>query len=272
MRTVKVGLLQLESRLLDISGNLQRAGRAMRRAAGLGADIVCLPELFASGYDLARMGGQIRDLAEPAGSGAVTGRLCQLAKELHLYVAAGVPLRTADGRCCNSAVFINEDGTLQGVYHKNHLFGAEKTLFQPGNGYRVFHTRFGTVGVLICYDNNFPESVRELTLMGAELILVLCAWRVQDRDLFELLSASHAAENTVFLGACNLYYDSADLQLFGGSRLLNPRGQILAESIARGEDVIVGEVDLDRLAQWRMDMPVLQDRRPALLRAMTAQR
>lgn len=263
MRKLTVALVQLESRPLDVIYNLDLAETEIRRAAASGANLVCLPELFASGYDLPLLANRLEELAAESTCDSVLSRLCSLAQSLQVYIAAGVIRKSETKACENSAVFINDDGTVQGFYTKNHLFGNEKNYFSLGDGYPVFHTRYGTVGLLICYDNNFPEPARILTLMGAELILVLCAWRVEDKAIFELMAAAHACENTVFLGACNMYYNGDSLKLFGGSRIVDPCGRILAESTISGTDLVLSTLDLDELSAERAQRPVLRDRHPA---------
>ncbi len=247
MRAVTVGLIQPEGKLLDVEGNLSLAEREIRTAASLGADIVCLPELFATGYDLPKLVNRLAECSEPVSGGPVVRHLSRLARELHLYIAAGLILRAPEGGYFNGACFVNDDGSLQGYYTKNNLFGGETEVFISDGQYRVFETRFGKVGIIICYDNNFPEPARTVTLMGAELILNPCAWRVQDRNLFAQMTSAHACENAVFFGASNLYYNSPQLQLFGGSRLLDPQGHVLVESHVSGTDTIVATIDLDTL-------------------------
>lgn len=265
MRVAVVGMVQCHSRVMDVNGNLDMAEREIRTAAAAGANILCLPELFATGYDLELCTRQqLAATAEPTdGSGTVGRRFSALARELQIYLVAGLVLQ-GPGGVYNGALFWNDDGTVQGWYAKNHLFGREKEYFLPGDGYRVFQTRYGTVGVIICYDNNFPESARINALMGAELILNPCAWRMQERDIYALMTASHACENEVFFGACNLYYESQSLHLFGASRIVNPRGQVIRESGAAGTDTVLAAIDLDEVAHQRAQLPMLQDRREEL--------
>ncbi|MFT3952193.1 MAG: nitrilase-related carbon-nitrogen hydrolase [Oscillospiraceae bacterium] len=262
MRKVTVGIVQTAPRLLDTAHNLKRAELALREAACAGADIVCLPELFASGYYLPTLAAHLDTLAEPA-DGTTVRTLCALAAELRLYVVAGVMLRESDGTVSNAAVFIHDNGTVAYFYRKQHLFGEEGTYFTASGGYCTADTRFGRVGTIICYDNNFPESARANALMGAELILCPCAWRAEDRDIFNLLLSAHACENTVFFCAVNMAAKFESLTLFGGSRLVNPRGQVIAECGSR-EQLLCCEIDLDDIDRHRAAMPFLRDRKPSL--------
>ena len=242
MRKLKVGLIQTDSKLLDIDYNLSLAEGLIRKCANLGAKIVCLPELFSYGYYLPVLSENLEQLAEEKKGKTVTC-LCSLAKELEIYICAGVIIKE-QGKIYNSAVFINDDGTVQFFYHKNHLFGNENQCFEYGKGYMVADTRFGKIGVIICYDNNFPESARINALMGAELILCPCAWRIEEKDIFYLLSQSHACENGVYLCCVNMYGQYKDLTLFGGSVLCDPRGQIISKC-NKGNDISCCEIDLD---------------------------
>ena len=126
----------------------------------------------------------------------------------------------------------------------------------------MFDTKYGKIGIMICCDNNFPEPARILALGGAELIFMPAAWRVQEADLWKLLISSHACENNVFIAAANVFSRMDDLFLFGHSKIVDPRGRVLRESEAEGDDVLVETIDLDSVYEHRACMPSLKDRHP----------
>lgn len=263
MRTVTVGLIQLESELFQLEKNLKKAEERIREAARRGADIVCLPELFPTGYHLPQLSKRLYEVSEPIDGRTVTF-MQMLAKELRLYIVCPLSMRTGEGEdLYNAAVMINDDGSVQGYYTKNHMFGDEGNFFKKNGKYPVFETRFGKVGIMICYDCNFPEPARLLTLAGAELILMPAAWRIQEEDIWNLMIASHACENTVFIGAANIHWEFPDLYLFGHSKLVNPRGHVLAEALDAAPDTVVHTINLDQVATLReSSMPWLRDRHP----------
>ena len=263
MRKVTVGLIQLESELKQIDANLNKAVERIRDAAKQGAQIVCLPETFVTGYNLAVFGDSFYDMSEGL-TGKTIMTLRALAKELQIYIVAPIALQTECTRPMdNAAVFINDDGEVQGVYRKNHLFGNEGEYFRMLGDYPVFDTKYGKVGVMICYDNNFPEPARILTLKGAELILMPAAWRINEQDIWHLMISAHACENTVFIGAANIYSKMDDLYLFGHSKLVDPRGRVLIEATEEKGDTLVYTIDLDDIYKMRNEgMPWLKDRHP----------
>ena len=178
MRQVTVGLIQLETKLGDKEYNLALAQKKVREAAEKGARIICLPELFVTGYNLGAFGERLYDMAEGLSGPAVTA-LRALAKELGVYIIAPLALQVYTTRPLNNAaVLINDEGEVQGVYSKNHLFGSECDYFTRTGEYPVFETKYGRIGMMICADNNHPEPARILALKGAQIVFMPAAWRV----------------------------------------------------------------------------------------------
>ncbi len=261
MREVIIGLIQLENELGDKEHNLEKAVSLIGEAAKKGAGIICLPELFVTGYHLEALKDDLYDMAERP-DGAVFARLCGVARKLGIYIIAPVAMANGvPGQMENAAVLINDDGEIQGRYCKNHLFGAESLFFTRTGEYPVFNTKYGKIGIMICADNNHPEPARILALKGAEIVFMPAAWRVQEADIWPLLIRCHGLENNIFIAACNTYSRMDDLFLFGHSMVAGPRGNVV-EELGEGEGMIVCKLDLDEITACRLAMPGLKDRHP----------
>ena len=269
MREVTLGLIQLEPKLGDTVYNCDHAVEMIRQAAQKGAQIVVLPETAITGYDLTLYDQQaFSDRAETLEGRTVT-RLRETARELGVYIVAGRALRTDTPPVMDNAmVFINDDGTLQEPYCKNHLFGGEKAYFQKQDRFPVYETKYGKVGLLCCYDGNFPEPARILTLKGAELILHAATWRREDEDVWHLMLPVRAAENTVFFASANTVGQAPSRYTFGRCKVINPRGIVLAESGMQREEVLVATIDLDQITEWRQEMLYLPDLNPTIFRQL----
>ncbi len=126
----------------------------------------------------------------------------------------------------------------------------------------MFDTPIGKIGVMICYDMGFPEVARILTLQGAELLIAPSAWCIQDRDMWDINTACRALENGTHLLAVNRWGHEEDLHLFGGSKIMGPRGQVLCEASCEQEQLLVGEIDFRLQAYTRLNVPYLRDRKP----------
>lgn len=266
-RPVKLALVQFEGTMCDVEGNIARACEFIAEAGKQGADLVLLPELFSTGYQLNVVGPHLGELTETI-EGPSVDALCEAARAAHCYVAAGLALEhELTAVPFNSSVFIDREGNLMGTYDKQHLWALERFYFRSGNGGGVFDTDFGRVGVMICYDMGFPETARMLALQGCDLLLCLSAWCEQDMDGWHLNGPSRALENTVYVAAVNRYGVEEDLVMPGHSYVSNPRGHIIAELVEESEGVLYVELDLDDVARGRQSgiyPPYLRDRRPDL--------
>ena len=202
-RSVHLALIQFESSLCNPEANTEKACRMIAEAAAQGADLVVLPELFSTGYELNIVGPHVPELAEPV-DGPTVRALQDAARAGGCYVVAGLALtHEMAGVAYNSAVFIDRDGELQGTYDKQHLWALERFYFRAGFDCPVFDTDFGRVGVMICYDMGFPEVARMLALQGADLILCPSAWCEEDMDVWDVNVPARALENTAFVAAVN---------------------------------------------------------------------
>ena len=259
-KTVKIGLSQLESKLKDVKYNIKQACESVARLAKNGADIVCFGELFATGYNLMSLSGKpLHDLI------ATNYDFCfqsmsKAAKDNHCYLIApfGSPCKTG---ALNDLTVFGRNGEVIGSYAKNHLWALEALNFTHGDGYLVFDTDFGRVGVMICYDAGFPEVARILMLKGAQIIFAPSAWRVQDEDMWDLNLAQRALENICFTVGVNLVANHENLTLFGRSKICNPRGTTIHQLAAFLPDERVCEIDLGDVDKYRELCPYLKDRK-----------
>ncbi|WP_125143042.1 carbon-nitrogen hydrolase family protein [Clostridium transplantifaecale] len=258
---LKLGLIQMDCILGDKQANLEKAETLIRNAAKQGAGMVCLPECFNTGYSA----GGIRQMAEWAEppEGNTVRRMQELAEELKIYLIAPLLLTTGPGICENSALLINDDGTLAGSYSKTHTIGDEKIYFRRGSRYPVFQTKYGKIGLLICYDMAFPEPARLLALQNAELILFPSAWRdrLNYRLMWENNLISRALDNVIFTAGINRAGVVDGVYFSGQSMVVDPRGSILQKADT-GETVMIQEIDFEEiLIERRVNLAML-DRHP----------
>lgn len=261
---VTIALSQMESVLGDKEGNLRQALGTIEEAAAKGAHFICFPETFLTGYNNTVLDAQMWDLAEPPGGSAVKA-LQNAAKAAGIYVIAPISMsRKGQKLLDNAAVLIDDEGGIVGTYCKNHVFGGpegEGKYFATHAEYPVYDTKYGKIAVMVCYDMNFPEPARILSLKGAKLIFVPSAWRVQDADVWDLTTRARANENVNFIAACNAWQEEPMLHLPGHSRVVNPRGRVVAEAGENGPALLVCEVDLEEVDRFRREMPYLSHRR-----------
>ena len=261
-RQFKIALVQYQSVLGDLQKNADRAVEMVREAAAKGAKIVCFPEMFNTGYNFQLIGDGFHNCGETIDGHTIT-RLQKVAKECACYVIAPITLeKKVKGVFYNAAVVIDDEGVVLGDYSKHHLWAAERYYFHAGEDIPVFDTKYGKIGVMICYDAGFPETARVLTLKGAELIFMASAWRIQDWDMWNLNIPQRALENTLYVAGVNRFGHEDDLYMFGNSKVADWRGRIIAESKEEKEEIVYAEIDLDQLTKARLDIHYLKDRRP----------
>jgi N-carbamoylputrescine amidase len=274
----RVGLIQMACSK-DPNENLAKAEWRIREAAGNGAQIVCVQELFRSQYFCREENAELFDLAEPI-PGPTTMAFSRLAREHGIVIVGSVFERRAAGVYHNTAVVIDADGELLGAYRKMHIpedpLYFEKYYFTPGDsGFRTFATRFGRIGVLVCWDQWFPEAARLTALQGAEVLLYPTAigWHPAEkeengaaqREAWELMQRAHAIANGVYVAAVNRvgHEGPADdgLQFWGSSFVCDPFGILLGQTSEDGEEVMVVPCDRRRMEEVRRNWPFLRDRR-----------
>jgi N-carbamoylputrescine amidase len=276
MQTVKVGLIQM-SCSASKEENFAKAILKIREAALQGAEIICLQELFTSLYFCDVESYDHFQLAEPV-PGPSTNSLAKIAAELNIVIIASLFEKRAQGIYHNTTAVIDTDGSYLGKYRKMHIPDDpsyyEKFYFTPGDlGYKVFKTRFATVGVLICWDQWYPEAARITSLMGAQVIFYPTAigWsalqneetNTEQYNAWQTIQRSHAVANGVHVVSVNrvgLEQDGA-MKFWGGSFIANPFGSVLYKASHDKEEVIVQELDLDKTDSYRTHWPFLRDRR-----------
>jgi N-carbamoylputrescine amidase len=274
----RVGLVQM-SCSTDPNENLEKAIWRIREAAANGAQIVCLQELFRSQYFCREENAELFALAEPI-PGPSTNALSPVAKELGIVIVASLFEKRAHGLYHNTAAIIADDGEIRGLYRKMHIpddpLYFEKFYFTPGDlGFRKFDTRYGPVGVLVCWDQWYPEGARLTALQGANILFYPTAigWHPSEKaeyggsqlDAWRTIQRSHAIANGVYVAAVNRvgYEGPPDqgLEFWGSSFIADPFGQLIAEASSDREEILVAECDPKRMDEVRRNWPFLRDRR-----------
>ncbi len=264
----------------DPQVNLDVACAKIREAATRGAKIVCLPELFRSPYFCQKEDAAYFDLAE-AIPGPSTEALGWEARRGAVVVVASIFERRAAGVFHNTSVVIGTDGSVLGMYRKMHIPDDpayyEKFYFTPGDlGFRVFPTEFGNLGVLVCWDQWFPEAARLVTLRGADVIFYPTAigWHPEEkaeqgaaqRDAWRTVQRGHAIANGVYVAAVNRVgletpAGPPGLEFWGTSFFCDPQGLMIAEGSTDRVEILYGTVDPARIEDVRRNWPFLRDRR-----------
>ena len=275
-----VGLVQMGMGP-DLDANREGAVALAAQAAAQGARLICLPELFASQYFCQREAAELFDLAEPI-PGPSTEALARIARSRRVWIIVPLFERRAPGLYHNSAVLLDAEGQVAGLYRKMHIPDDpayyEKYYFTPGDlGFRAFDTPMGRVGVLICWDQWYPEGARLTALRGAEILFYPTAigWHPHEKqvygaaqhDAWRTIQRSHAIANGVYVAAVNRIGHeqpvpgTAGIEFWGQSFLADPFGQVVAEGSVDREEVLMVEVDPARSEEVRRNWPFLRDRR-----------
>ena len=273
-----IGLLQRKCSV-DPAANLGRTTEAIRDAAKRGAQIVCLEELFRSQYFCREENADRFDLAEPI-PGSTTEAMSKLARELGIVIVASIFERRAAGLYHNTAAVLDADGALLGLYRKMHIpddpLYYEKFYFTPGDlGFPNFDTRYGRIGVLVCWDQWYPEGARLSSLRGANILFYPTAigWHPSEKaqfgaaqlDAWRTIQRSHAIANGIFVAAVNrVGFEGPPengLEFWGSSFVADPFGQIIAEASTNKEETLIVECDLRHMEEVRRNWPFLRDRR-----------
>jgi len=291
-RKYTVALVQMRMGTVP-EANFASAVERIREAGRLGANIVCLPELFRTQYFCQREDTRLFDLAE-AIPGPSTERLAEVAREERIAIVASLFERRAAGVYHNTAVTLNANGAIAGVYRKMHIpddpLYYEKYYFAPGDlGFQAVDTAYGRVGTLVCWDQWYPEGARLTALQGAEVLFYPTAigWHPAEKDEFgaaqyeawQTIQRAHAIANGVYVAGVNrvgvehgeVKLEHGDvlgnraggpgLEFWGGSFLADPFGRVIAKASHDKEEILLGEVDLGVIEETRRNWPFLRDRR-----------
>jgi len=283
---VRVGLTQMACSA-DPRENLERQLRLIERAAREGAQVICTQELFRTQYFCQAEDHRFFDLAEPI-PGPSTRALARLARRRRVAIIGSLFERRAAGLYHNTAVIIDADGRLAGLYRKMHIpddpLYYEKFYFTMGDtGFQACQTAYGKIGVLICWDQWFPEAARLTALAGAQVLFYPTAigWHPseksrygsQQREAWELMQRSHAIANGCYVCAANRVglerildqkgrpVNEDGIEFWGGSFVAGPDGQVIARASADREQVLVVACDMQRVEFSRTHWPFLRDRR-----------
>ena len=276
----KVGLIQIKVSK-NPADNLNKAITWIEKAAKKGANVICLPELFRSQYFCQKEDIENFDLAEPI-PGQSTEAISKVCKKLGVVVVASLFEKRAAGLYHNTVAIINSDGKLEGIYRKMHIPDDpayyEKFYFTPGDlGYRSFSTQFGKISTLICWDQWYPEAARLTALQDPAVIFYPTAigWHPHEKkthgkqqfDSWQTVQRGHAIANGVYVAAVNRIgleradTNSAGIEFWGSSFVADPQGVIIAQASTNKEEILIADIDLNRIEYIRRNWPFLRDRR-----------
>ncbi len=282
-RPVTVAAIQMSCDW-DVAGNIARAEKLVREAAARGAQIILLPELFEAPYFCIEQDNRHLNLATSVADNRAVRHFSGVARELGVVLPISFFERSGPV-FFNSIAIIDADGRNLGLYRKSHIPNGpgyqEKTYFSPGDtGFKAWNTRFGRIGVGICWDQWFPETARSMALLGAELLFFPTAigsepppaLPINSRDHWQRTQQGHAAANLTPLIASNRFGlerslqnpDGLYIRFYGSSFIADPMGAKLAEAPEEGDAVLTASFDLEALAQLRNNWFVFRDRRPDL--------
>ncbi|MEW6729992.1 MAG: nitrilase-related carbon-nitrogen hydrolase [Acidobacteriota bacterium] len=278
-RTVKCGLIQTshacstDEKLETIrDANIEKHLKLIDTASREGVQILCMQEIFTGPYFCAEQSPRWYDAVEHIPDGYTTRLMQQYAKRYNMVIVVPIYEEDTTGIYYNTAAVIDADGTYLGKYRKNHIPHCapgfwEKFYFRPGNlGYPVFQTKYANVGVYICYDRHFPEGARELGLNGAEIVFNPSATVAGLSEyLWKLEQPAHAVANAYFVGAINRVGFEEPWHIgefYGQSYFCDPRGEFVATGSRDKDELVMAELDLDKIREVRNVWQFYRDRRP----------
>jgi predicted amidohydrolase len=259
----RMALIQMNSEFGNVKKNVTYAESKIREAKTNGANFISLPEAFNTGYHYKKV-KEALILAEPLNGPTVTA-FRSLAKELGVFLVIPLIENCLDGTYQNSAVLIGDQGEIIGKHAKCHFVGDESKYLVYGDNYDVFDTKYGKIGLLICYDICFPEPARILALKGAEVIVCPTACRNLSfyRDWTKNAFIARALDNALYtVGPCMTGEDHPDSPFTGSSLFVDPMGNVLTMAGIKDEVVLYRDIDLSLIGKVRMENTCLIDRRP----------
>jgi N-carbamoylputrescine amidase len=275
MKNVNIGLIQM-SCTDNVQDNISKTILKIREAAAKGAQIICLQELFSSLYFCDVEDHENFKLGENI-PGPITEIMQTVSKELGVVLIVSLFEKRAQGLYHNTAAIIDADGTYLGKYRKMHIPDDpgyyEKFYFTPGDlGYKVWETKFGKIGVLICWDQWYPEAARITSLLGADILFYPTAigWDLEEKDpvinqeqydAWQTIQRSHAVANGLYVVSVNRIGIEANQKFWGGSFVANPHGRLLYLASHDQEETHVESLDLEKTEYYRTTWPFLRDRR-----------
>lgn len=275
--TVKVGLIQMKCSQ-NIDENLKHAIIRIKHISKRGAHIICLPELFLTQYFCQTANRKFFQWAEGVPDGPTTKILSEISKRTRSVIIASLFEKDRNKKYFNTAIVIDVDGRFVGKYRKMHIpddlkhYYGESYYFEKGNlGFRSFKTRYAKVGVLVCWDQWYPEAARILASQGAQIIFYPTAIGFQPKDptgvnkaehtAWQIIQQSHAIANNIFVASCNRVGRERHINFWGCSFVCDPYGRILEKAPRNREADVIVNCDLSLISQMRKDWPFLKERR-----------
>ncbi len=258
MTKLSISLGQMRIKLVRVEDNLATAEAMISDAASRDSDLIVLPELWSTGYDLENAGNYADELGQ-----GMFAQLAQTARDQSIAVFGSILERHGD-QFMNCAAYFDADGNLCGVYRKIHLFRLfdEHKWLGEGDSPTAIELPWGATGLSICYDLRFPELFRRYALVdGAKLMLICAEWPLVRVEHWRTLLIARAIENQCFVVATNSCGDTGGTVFGGHSMIIDPWGKVLVEA-AEDEALLTAEIDLDEVDRVRQQIPVFEDRRP----------
>ncbi len=241
----------------DVDSNLNELAFLCQKAQALEADMLALPELALSGYNIF---DQMHQIAEPE-DGSVAIRVADLARKYRLHLLLGLAERRPDQRIADAAVLFDDQGRRLATYHKRQLWDKEHQYFVAGDELCVVDTRLGRIGLMICYDNEFPEISRALAQQRAEIILSPTANMIPNAERQQIQIRARAMDNQVFVACINRAGVEGELHYCGNSLVAGPDGEVLGH-LGTEADTLIVDIDLNHINKSRIHQDYLEDLRP----------
>lgn len=258
MDNVIISIAQVKPVLYGPEKNLEKAEELISEASKNGAKAIFFPEMYLTGYTTERVSEFAISLNHK-----LLVRLGDFAKKYEILIVCGFIERSSDGLCYNSACVIDSNGEQLGVYRKTHLFNNEAQQFVPGYKSGLFDTSIGKIGLMICYELEFPEIARMLAINGAKLIVVPTANMFPYDKHQEVFLKARAMENGVYIALANNIGSDSNYEYCGGSSIVDPSGKVLA-SVMLEEGLIFAKIDFDLVPPSDNNLNYLRHRRPKL--------
>lgn len=254
----KIACIQFDVAFGDPEANIEKVCELLTVAGKDRPDIIVLPELWSTGYDLGRL-----DKIADSGGFVTTKFLKSAAKELKAHIVGGSVAKKTNKGIYNTMITVNKEGEIAGEYSKLHLFRLmdEHHFLQPGKTDGMFELDGETCAGFICYDIRFPEWIRAHTTKEAKAIFVVAEWPLARVDHWRSLLIARAIENQCYVIACNRSGADPKNAFAGHSMIIDPWGEILAEA-GENEEIITAEIDLEKVEEVRKRIPIFEDRRP----------
>jgi omega-amidase len=252
--TIRISLAQMNISLGNPVENYEKGISFINRASNEGCSLILFPELWTTGYDLTNIKAYSRS------NQAILNQLKFVAKNQHISIGGSYIFRK-ENRFFNSFIIINTDGDFCPIYNKLHLLKLfnEDLYFSAGDQIQVNTFKWGTTGLAICYDLRFPEMFRKMALNPVDIILLVAEWPTKRIEHWRTLVRARAIENQVFLAAVNCVGTQGKESFGGCSCIISPSGQILAEANPEQEILIISEINIDSINEYRKSMNILQD-------------